>query len=105
MLHVLNVFPLLFQGNWKGNKASSHTAYTQMVDKWTCTQYTAPPQVLVLLVHHNIEYPKYMSALWMRACFWLSGCVCVSQSDPFLPTGQQDPYDKTSNNNTVEVSA
>lgn len=28
-----------------------------------------------------------------------------SQVDLFVPTGQQDPYDKTgSNNNTVEVS-
>lgn len=36
----------VLQGSWRGNKASSHRAYTPMAGKWTHTQDTAPLQVL-----------------------------------------------------------
>lgn len=46
---------LVLQGSWRGNKASSRTAYTQMAGKWTHTQDTALPQVLVLLMQHKMH--------------------------------------------------
>lgn len=43
--------------------------------------------------------------LFLRFCIWSLNLPVDLQIDLFLPTGQQDVYDKTGNNNTLEVSA
>lgn len=83
---------LLLQGNWRGNKASSHTAYTLTVAKWTHTRDTALPQVLVSLTQHEMHNTAYTYNYCM--CVLLKGTLKIGQLHGG-ETHEKDQIEKT----------
>lgn len=78
---------------WRSNGCSHNTWLSLRC--WFC---------LCSIIQHTLT--KCQSHVWES----VSGCLILYMPvallmGQFLPTGQQDAYDKTSNNNTVEVSA
>ncbi|CAG13061.1 unnamed protein product [Tetraodon nigroviridis] len=68
----------VLQGSWRGNKASSHTAYTPMAVKWTHTQDTAPLQA------NRILMIKVAVTTTLSRCQFTTGCRPINWASPAM---------------------